>query len=261
MASKVQRIQQSGNLKVFVKDGLSYLQGLLLETLSHLKRRHYCESIIETDNNRHSQHTSRWFLFLKATDTVRREHIREEDREMVSPLLQIVLPFATTLLVGGIDLNKVFIEVDPTEVEGNKGDVLLNVRSDQVAAGGNLNGMGEEIVGWLSLPKNTWIRVGNKMFYLLKDTEERQKNGRILILKKRDSYNMEGKNYNMKYMENNYIRILKNYNMDGKIRILKKQDNFNMDGKIRILKKRDNVNMEDMENNFIRILKNGMIST
>ena len=109
--------------------------------------------------------------------------------------------------------------------------------------------------------KNTWIRVGNKMFYLLKDTEERQKNGRILILKKRDSYNMEGKNYNMKYMENNYIRILKNYNMDGKIRILKKQDNFNMDGKIRILKKRDNVNMEDMENNFIRILKNGMIST
>ena len=91
-----------------------------------------------------------------------KEHIREEDREMVSPLLQIVLPFATTLLVGGIDLNKVFIEVDPTEVEGNKGDVLLNDRSDQVVAGGNLNGVGEEIVGWLNLPKTLGSELGTR---------------------------------------------------------------------------------------------------
>ena len=119
-----------------------------------------------------------------------KEHIREEDRDMVhSPLLQIFFPFATTLLVGlvahptrhpedvgGIDLNEVFIDVDPTG-EGNKGDVLLNDRPDQVVAAGNLNRMDEEIVGWHSLPKNTW----NKVFYLLKrsDTEERQTNGRI----------------------------------------------------------------------------------
>ena len=76
------------------------------------------------------------------------------------------------------------------------------------------------------------------------------------------------KNYNMEYMDNNFIRILKNYNMDGKFRILKKQDNrdgqirilknrnnFNTDGKIRILKKRDNHYVEDMENNYIYILK------
>ena len=125
---------------------------------------------------------------------------------MVSPLLQVFLTFATALLVGiahptrhpedigGMDLDEVFIDVDPTEVEGNKGDALLNDRSDQAVAGGN-----------------TWMRVGNKVFYLLKrsDTEERQMNGRIRILKKRD-----------------------NYNMDGKIRILKKRNNFNRDGKI-----------------------------
>ena len=120
-----------------------------------------------------------------------------------SPLLQIFFPFATTLLVGlvahptrhpedvgGIDLNEVFIDVDPTG-EGNKGDVLLNDRPDQVVAGGNLNRMDEEIVGWHSLPKNTW----NKVFYLLKrsDTEERQTNGRIRILKKRNTYKMDGK--------------------------------------------------------------------
>ena len=77
---------------------------------------------------------------------------------------------------------------------------------------------------------------------------------------------MDGKNYNMEYMDNNFIRILKNYNMDGKFRILKKQDNFNRDGqirilknrnnfntdgKIRILKKRDNHYVKDMENNYI----------
>ena len=151
---------------------------------------------------------------------------------MVSTLLQVFLPLATAIRfghpqdVGGLDLDAVFNNADPIEVKGNTGEALLK---DQVVAEGNLNRMDEEIIGW-----QTWIRVGNKVFHLLKqsDAEERQMNGRIQILKKRD-----------------------NFNMDGKIRILKKRDNYNMDGKIRILKKRDNYYMEDIENNYIRIQK------
>ena len=52
------------------------------------------------------------------------------------------------------------------------------------------------------------------------------------------------------------FRILKKQdNRDGQIRILKNRNNFNTDGKIRILKKRDNHYVKDMENNYIYILK------
>ena len=215
---------------------------------------------------------------------------------MVSSLLRHVLvPVATALLaglkhpngrpedMGGINLKEVFI--DPTEA-GNKGEALLEDRSDQVLAGRNLN-IGNNNN---NARNNNWMGLGNDMLHILKrsDAEERQMNGRIRILKKRDNYNMDGKirilkkrDDNMDGMDgkirilkkenndnmdgqirilkkrdfnmNGKIRILKkrDFNMDGKIGILKKQDDFNMDGKIRILKKQDNYNMDDK----IRTLK------
>ena len=203
---------------------------------------------------------------------------------MVGSLLRHVLvPVATVLLaglkhpngrpedMGGVDLKQVFI--DPTEA-GNKGEALLEDRSDQVLAGRNLNRIDEGYVGNNNnignnnnnVRNNNWMGLGNDMLHILKrsDAEERQMNGRIRILKKRDNYNMDGKIRILKKRvdkmdgkirilkkENNdnmdgQIRILKkrDFNMNGKIRILKKRD-FNMDGKIRILKKQDNYNMED----------------
>ena len=212
---------------------------------------------------------------------------------MVGCLLRHVLvPVATALLaglkhpngrpedMGGMDLKQVFI--DPTEA-GNKGEALLEDRSDQVLAGRNLNRMDEGYVGNNNnnARNNNWMGLGNDMLHILKrsDAEERQMNGRIRILKKRDNYSMDGKirilkkrddnmdgkirilkkenNDNMDgqirilkkrdFNMNGKIRILKkrDFNMDGKIRILKKRDDFNMDGKIRILKKQDNYNMDD----------------
>ena len=101
-------------------------------------------------------------------------------------------------------LDEVFIHVDPTVGKRNKGT------SDQEVSVGNLNKMDEENVGW---PKPTWGRVGNKVLvYILKrsDAEERQMDGRIRILKKRDNYNRDDMGINFK-------------------RILKKRDNYNMD--------------------------------
>ena len=107
--------------------------------------------------------------------------------------------------VGGMDLGEVVIDVDPTEGKRNMG------RSDQGVSVRKI-----ENVVW---PKNTWSRVGNKVLvYILKrsDADERQMDGRIRILKKRDNYNRDDMGINFK-------RILKKRdNMDGKIRILKK---------------------------------------
>ena len=151
--------------------------------------------------------------------------------------------------LGDVDL-EVIIDVPPTaRVERSKEkdeallEEMLGYRSEQALVGGSLNKK-----GFSAGQAEDRMRGGN---ILKRSAAERQMNGRIRILKKRDNYNTDK---------------MDNFNMDGKIRILKRaehemsnlrrlledqngterrnkllkradDDSYNVDGRIRILKR------------------------
>ena len=158
--------------------------------------------------------------------------------------------------LGGVDL-EVIIDVPPTAGGGGSKDddealleEMLGYSSEQAAAAARrLNNL-DVGKGYAAGQVEDRMRGGNVRL-LKRSAAERQMNGRIRILKKRDNYNIDN---------------MDNYNIDGKIRILKRaehemsnlrrlledqknterrkkllkradNDSYNVDGRIRILKR------------------------
>merc|ERR1711974_546645 len=203
----------------------------------------------------------------------------EERMGMASPLLRALLILATAILLvpgqtakypeedGGMDL-EVLIHVPPMAAgEGSKEKdqallepMLVGYRSDQALLGGRLNNLDVD-KGYAGQAEDR-MRAGSIQLLKRSAAEERRLDGRIWILKKRDSRNMDGRIRILKRAEQEMVNLRRlledqntednterqknlekradndSYNMDGRVRILKRADD-NRDGKIRILKRAD----------------------
>ena len=156
--------------------------------------------------------------------------------------------------LGGFDL-EVNIGVPPTAGGSNEKDKalleeMLRYKSEQDLMGGILNHL-DLGNGYAAGRAEDRIGGGNKQLVKRAAGEERQTNGRIRILRKRDNFNMDNMDsFNM----DGKIRILKRaeYEMNSLRRLLEDQKNierrknllkicddnsYNMDGRIRILKR------------------------
>ena len=184
---------------------------------------------------------------------------------MARPTLHLLLILTTAILLvpgktagypaeklGGLDL-EVVIHVPPTSAgEGSKEkdesllEQMLGYRSDQALEGGGLNNLDME-KGYPGQEADDRLRAGNGVVQLLKRSaaEERQMNGRIRILKKRDNYNMDGKIRILKRAEHEISTLRKlledqntEDNTESQKNLLKRADDhsYNMDGRVRILK-------------------------
>ena len=193
---------------------------------------------------------------------------------MASPLLRALLILATAFLLvpgqqtakypeddGGMDL-EVLIHVPPVAAgEGSKGKgqallepMLVGYRSDQTLVGGRLNNL--DVDKGFAREAEDRMRAGSIQLLKRSAAEERQMDGRIRILKKRDNRNMDGRIRILKRAEQemgNLRRLLEDQNAEEneerKKNSVKRADN-NVDGRIRILKR-----AEDRVDGKIRILK------
>ena len=174
---------------------------------------------------------------------------------MARPLLHVFFPLAMSLLlvafshpdrlwedVGGGKLEEVGFDLDPSW--GDKGEALLGEeledRSDQVVLGGwNSLGVNQEDAGG---EHTKAMMVGNLVFPTVKrssGSEERQMNGKIRILRKRDKHMMDNGG-RVRILRRpgsvvlDLLRFVEDQNMER--RLLKRGGK--VDGRIRILKKR-----------------------
>ena len=185
---------------------------------------------------------------------------------MVCPTLHVLLILATSILqavpgqpagypenkVGGLDL-EVIIHLPPTSAgEGSKEKdetlvgQMLGYKSDQAVEGGGLNNLDME-KGYPGQEAEDRMGAGNGVVQLVKRSaaEERQMNGRIRILKKRDNYNMDGRIRILKRAEHEMSTLRKllegqntEDNTESQRNLVKRADNnsYDMDGRVRILK-------------------------
>merc|ERR1712179_506992 len=148
--------------------------------------------------------------------------------------------------LGGFDL-EVNIGVPPTAGGSNEKDKalleeMLRYKSEQDLMGGILNHL-DLGNGYAAGRADDRIGGGNGQLVKRAAGEERQTNGRIRILRKRDNFNMDGKIRILKraeYEMNSLRRLLEDQkNIERRKKLLKRSDDnsYNMDGRIRILKR------------------------